>query len=89
MVAALKAQYGLQYIFAWHAMFGFWGGLGLVDPEMQKYEVSVAGEEERGAGKWLRDAGVWSCGRRGDWKVAEVVVERTRGYRNARCALRG
>lgn len=39
MVAALKARHGLQYVYAWHALAGFWGGLGLGDPEMAKYKA--------------------------------------------------
>ena len=41
MVSAIKAQYGLQYVYAWHALGGFWGGLGLRDPEMAKYQVGL------------------------------------------------
>ena len=39
VVSAIKAQYGLRYVYAWHALGGFWGGLGLRDPEMAKYQV--------------------------------------------------
>ena len=41
VVSAIKAQYGLQYVYAWHALGGFWGGLGLRDPEMAKYQVGL------------------------------------------------
>ena len=40
-MAALKQQYGLRYVYCWHAMAGFWGGLGLADPEMAKYQVGA------------------------------------------------
>ena len=43
VVAAIKAQYGLRYVYAWHALGGFWGGLGLRDPEMAKYQVGGRG----------------------------------------------
>lgn len=41
VVTALKARHGLQYVYAWHAMAGFWGGLGLEDPEMAKYKPEL------------------------------------------------
>jgi hypothetical protein len=27
VVSHLKQQYGVQYVYAWHAMMGFWGGV--------------------------------------------------------------
>lgn len=39
VIAELRERYGLRYVYAWHAMFGFWGGIGLSDPEMQAYKV--------------------------------------------------
>jgi raffinose synthase len=39
VVAALKRDHGVQYVYCWHAMQGFWGGLGLQDPLMAKYQV--------------------------------------------------
>ncbi|KAL4442956.1 hypothetical protein ABPG77_008447 [Micractinium sp. CCAP 211/92] len=41
VVAALKARYGLQYVYAWHAMAGFWGGVGLDDPQMAKFKPQL------------------------------------------------
>ncbi|KAL4457682.1 hypothetical protein ABPG75_012547 [Micractinium tetrahymenae] len=41
VVAALKARHGLKYVYAWHAMGGFWGGLGLEDPDMAKYKPQL------------------------------------------------
>ncbi len=37
MVAHLKGQHGLKYVYAWHAMMGFWGGLSAAEREMSKY----------------------------------------------------
>lgn len=41
MVAALKQRHGVRYVYAWHAMAGFWGGLGLADPEMARYQPQL------------------------------------------------
>lgn len=49
VVTALKARHGLQYVYAWHAMAGFWGGLGLEDPEMAKYKARRACAQPRAA----------------------------------------
>lgn len=38
VVASIKETYGLRYVYCWHAMAGFWGGLGLRDPDMAKYQ---------------------------------------------------
>ncbi len=43
VVAALKARHGLQYVYAWHAMAGFWGGLGLEGPQMAKFKARGLG----------------------------------------------
>ena len=42
VVAALKQQHGLAYVYCWHALSGFWGGVGLNDPDMAKYKVRPA-----------------------------------------------
>ncbi|KAI3436643.1 hypothetical protein D9Q98_006059 [Chlorella vulgaris] len=41
VVAALKRDHGVQYVYCWHAMQGFWGGLGLQDPLMAKYQPKL------------------------------------------------
>ncbi len=41
VIASLKQRYGLRYIYAWHAMGGFWGGLGLTDPGVEQYGAKL------------------------------------------------
>lgn len=41
VISDLKQRYGLQYVYAWHAMGAFWGGLGLNDSEMTKYNPQL------------------------------------------------
>jgi hypothetical protein len=38
VVSHLKQQYGLQYIYAWHAMMGFWGGVAPGIQQTAKYQ---------------------------------------------------
>jgi raffinose synthase len=58
VVTALKQRYDVQYVYCWHAMPGFWGGLGLRDPEMAKYKVrhGGGGRGEGGRGVHARPA---------------------------------
>lgn len=76
VVAHLKQQYGLRYVFAWHAMGGFWGGLSAGEREMQRYQarlvmpvpspsllVSRATAQGRGClGNLAQDAAEERCG---------------------------
>ncbi len=41
VVSSIKKEYGVEYVYAWHAMHGFWGGLGVDDPEMTKYNAKL------------------------------------------------
>ncbi|PSC71477.1 raffinose synthase [Micractinium conductrix] len=41
VVKSLKEQHGVAYVYAWHAMMGFWGGVGLQDEEMQRYKPEL------------------------------------------------
>ncbi|KAL4534616.1 hypothetical protein Ndes2526A_g05500 [Nannochloris sp. 'desiccata'] len=41
VVSSIKSDYGVEYVYAWHAMGGFWGGLGVQDPEMAKYKSQL------------------------------------------------
>jgi hypothetical protein len=41
VVSSIKNEYGVEYVYAWHAMGGFWGGLGVDDPEMAKYSPKL------------------------------------------------
>eukprot|EP00887_Chlorella_sp_A99_P002737 scaffold6.g2737.t1 len=38
VVASIKSKYSVRSVMCWHSIFGFWGGLGLADPEMAKYK---------------------------------------------------
>jgi len=41
VVSSIKNDYGVDYVYAWHAMGGFWGGLGVEDPKMAKYKSQL------------------------------------------------
>ena len=41
VVQAIKSEYGVEYVYAWHAMGGFWGGLGLQDPDVAQYNATL------------------------------------------------
>jgi hypothetical protein len=42
VVAHLKQQYGVQYLYVWHAMMGFWAGV-MPGGETAKYNARVSG----------------------------------------------
>ena len=43
VVASIKSKYGVQYVYAWHAMHGFWGGLcrDKTNSAMAKYNPTL------------------------------------------------
>ena len=41
VVAALKRDHGVEFVYAWHAMGGFWGGLGVDDLGVLKYNATL------------------------------------------------
>lgn len=41
VIAAIKATHGVEYVYIWHAMGAFWGGLGLSDPGVSKYDPKL------------------------------------------------
>jgi hypothetical protein len=41
VVEAIKTRYGVRFVYAWHAMGAFWGGLGLHDPGVAKYGAQL------------------------------------------------
>ncbi|ERN19108.1 probable galactinol--sucrose galactosyltransferase 2 [Amborella trichopoda] len=40
-VTAIKESYGLKYVYVWHALMGYWGGVLPSSPEMQKYSPKL------------------------------------------------
>lgn len=41
VVSAIKKRFGVRYVYAWHAMGAFWGGLGIQDPGVKKYQPAL------------------------------------------------
>ena len=41
VVAALKERHGVRFVYAWHAMGGFWGGLDELDPGVAAYAPTM------------------------------------------------
>lgn len=41
VIQSVKELHGVKYVYAWHAMGGFWGGIGANDPEMKKYSSTL------------------------------------------------
>ncbi|XP_031405593.1 probable galactinol--sucrose galactosyltransferase 1 isoform X2 [Punica granatum] len=42
LIAALKEKYGIRYVYAWHAITGYWGGVNPNVPAMKCYEPKLA-----------------------------------------------
>jgi len=41
VVSEIKRQFGVKFVYAWHAMGAFWGGLGVNDPGVAKYSPQL------------------------------------------------
>ncbi|KAK4484736.1 hypothetical protein RD792_007329 [Penstemon davidsonii] len=41
IVTEIKDQFALKYVYIWHAIVGYWGGLEPKVPEMEKYEPKI------------------------------------------------
>lgn len=41
VVTAIKSRFGVQYVYAWHAMGAFWCGVGMNDPGVAKYAAKL------------------------------------------------
>ncbi|XP_061366080.1 probable galactinol--sucrose galactosyltransferase 2 [Gastrolobium bilobum] len=40
-IRTIKQKYGLKYVYAWHALLGYWGGLDPLSDEMRKYNPKI------------------------------------------------
>ncbi|XP_073128883.1 probable galactinol--sucrose galactosyltransferase 1 [Henckelia pumila] len=41
IIAEIKDQYNLKYVYVWHAIVGYWGGVKPSVPEMEQYEPKI------------------------------------------------
>lgn len=41
IIAEIKEQYGLKYVYVWHAITGYWGGVKPNSPAMESYEANL------------------------------------------------
>ncbi|CAH9062797.1 unnamed protein product [Cuscuta europaea] len=42
VVGQVKQQFGVKYVYVWHAMAGYWGGVQPAGPGMEHYETALA-----------------------------------------------